>query len=49
MMHPLGLQICLWPCVTFDLVTPKVDGFMPLSCGPLAKFIKHNQNYYLKT
>jgi len=32
MMHPPGLQISLRHCVilTFDLVTPQVDRFMPL-------------------
>jgi len=31
------LQTCLWPRVTltFDLLTPKVDCFMPLPGGPL--------------
>ena len=33
---PPGLQIYLWPHVTltFDLLTLKVDRFMPLLCGP---------------
>ena len=37
MMHTRGLQIYLRPCVAliFDLLTPKVDRFMSLLCGPL--------------
>jgi len=39
MMPPPGLQICLQPhdivTVIFDLLTPKVDSFMPLPRGPL--------------
>jgi len=36
-MAPPGLQIYLRPRVTltFDLLTPKVDHFIPLFCGPL--------------
>ena len=37
MMPPPGNQIYLWPRVTltFGLLMPKVDHFVPLLCGPL--------------
>ena len=40
-LHP-GLQIYLQPCVTlnFDLLTPKLDHFMPLSHRPLVSISK---------
>jgi len=38
MMPPPGLQIKLRLSVTFDLLTPEVDRFMPLHCGPVVPF-----------
>jgi len=37
MMPPPGPQMYLWPRVTltFDLLAPKVDSFIPLSRGPV--------------
>jgi len=49
LMLPPGLQIYVRPRVTltFDL-TPKVDSFMPLPCGPFMPTGNKSVNSFLK-